>query len=148
MKHKQIGFTLIELMVVVAIIGILAAIAYPSYTEQIRKSKRADAQGALLALGNAMERHFTANGNYLGAATGGADTGAPAAAIYASQVPVEGGTAYYNLTISAATATTYTLQAAAVGSMATDAKCGNLTLTSTGVRGKTGSEALDYCWRK
>ncbi|MCP4091353.1 MAG: prepilin-type N-terminal cleavage/methylation domain-containing protein, partial [Gammaproteobacteria bacterium] len=56
---KSRGFTLIELMIVVAIVGILAAIAYPSYQEQVRKSRRADANGALLGLANAMQRHAT-----------------------------------------------------------------------------------------
>ncbi|MFI3186333.1 MAG: prepilin-type N-terminal cleavage/methylation domain-containing protein, partial [Methylococcaceae bacterium] len=59
MKQSQAGFTLIELMVTVAIVGILAAIAYPSYQDSVRKSRRADASGALLGLANAMERHFT-----------------------------------------------------------------------------------------
>jgi prepilin-type N-terminal cleavage/methylation domain-containing protein len=58
------GFTLIELMIVVAIIGILASIAYPSYQESILKSRRADAKGALLGFANAMERHFTETNSY------------------------------------------------------------------------------------
>ena len=53
------GFTLIELMIAVAIVGILAGIAYPSYQDSVRKSRRADAQGALLGFANAMERYFT-----------------------------------------------------------------------------------------
>ena len=75
MTQKQQGFTLIELMVTVAIVGILAAIAYPSYQSSVIKSRRADAEGVLLGLANAMERHFTESNTYLGAGT--TDTGAP-----------------------------------------------------------------------
>ena len=69
------GFTLIELMIAVAIVGILAGIAYPSYQDSVRKSRRADAKGALLGFANAMERYFTENNSYLGAGAGGGNTG-------------------------------------------------------------------------
>lgn len=143
---KQHGYNLVELMVVVAIIGIIAAFAYPSYTEQVRKSRRADCSGALTSLGNSMERYFTVNSTYLEAADGGKDTGEPA--VYATQCPVDGGTATYNLTISAATASTYTVQAAPTGAQAKD-KCGTLTLTNTGKKGITGAAAgltPQDCW--
>jgi len=55
--NKQTAFTLIELMVTVAIVGILASIAYPSYQDSVRKSRRADVKGVVLGLANAMERH-------------------------------------------------------------------------------------------
>ena len=143
---KQHGYNLVELMIVVAIIGVIAAIAYPSYTEQVRKSRRADCAGAVTSLGSSMERYFTVNNTYLGAADGGDDTGEPA--IYATQCPVDGGTATYNLTISAATASTYTVQAAPTGAQAKD-KCGTLTLTSTSLKGVTGAAAgltPQDCW--
>ncbi len=107
------GFTLIELMITVAIVGILAGIAYPSYQDSVRKSRRADAQGALLGFANAMERYFTVNNSYLGA-------------------PVDGGTPYYNLTISAAASNAYTLQATPINSQAGD---GFMQISGTGVRG-------------
>jgi len=109
LQKKQQGFTLMELMIVVAIIGILTAIAYPNYQESVNTSRRSDAQGALTGFAGAMERHFTANNSYLGAGAAGADTGAPA--IYATQSPLDGTSKYYNLTIQAATVTTYTLRA-------------------------------------
>jgi len=109
LQKKQQGFTLMELMIVVAIIGILTAIAYPNYQESVNSSRRSDAQGALTGFAGAMERHFTANNSYLGAGVAGADTGAPA--IYATQSPLDGTSKYYNLTIQAATVTTYTLRA-------------------------------------
>ena len=129
---KQNGFNLVELLVVVAIIGIIAAIAYPSYTEQVRKSRRAECAGAVTSLASSMERFFTVNSTYLGAADGDNDTGAPA--VYTTTCPVDGGTATYNLTISAATASTFTVQAAPTGTQVDD-KCGTLTLTNTGLKG-------------
>jgi type IV pilus assembly protein PilE len=123
------GFTLIEVMIVVAIVAILASIALPAYQDSVRKAKRGDAKGALMGFANAMERYYTTNTTFTGAASGGGNTGAPT--IFSTQVPVDGGTAYYNLTISAATASTYTLTATATGTMAGD---GNFTLTNTGAR--------------
>ena len=128
--NKQKAFTLIELMVTVAIVGILASIAYPSYQDSVMKSRRADAQGALLGYANTMERHFTVNNTYIGA-------------------PTNPGTAYYDITVStnpAVTASTYTLNAAPTGMQVND-KCGTLTLTHTGDKGVTGSgvTAAD-CW--
>jgi len=74
---QQNGFTLIELMIALAIVGILAAIAYPSYQDSVMKSLRTDATGALLGLANAMERHFTETNSYLGAGTDAGNTGIP-----------------------------------------------------------------------
>mgnify|MGYP003392402640 CR=1 FL=1 len=144
---KEKGFTLVELMIVVAIVGILAGIAYPSYQGSVMKSRRADAQGALLGFANAMERYFTEGNTYLGAAGTDAtplDTGSPR--IYSATSPVGGGTAYYNLTISAATASSYTLSATRTGAQATD-ECGTLTLTQTGVKSAVKDGVIvASCW--
>jgi type IV pilus assembly protein PilE len=144
------GFTLVELMIVVAIVGILAGIAYPSYQSSVMKSRRVDAQGALLGFANAMERHFTEGNTYLGAAgTDGApaDTGAPR--IYSATSPVGGGTAYYDLAINdGVTANSYTLSATPTGAQAND-PCGTLTLTQTGVKGIDDANegfSADDCW--
>ena len=127
-RQTQQGVTLMELMIVVAIIGILTAIAYPNYQEYSKNARRTDAQGALTGLASAMERHFTANNSYLGAAAAGADTGAPA--IYATQSPLDGTPKFYNLTIQAGiTATTYTLRATPINGQAGD---GLIELLSTG----------------
>lgn len=140
---QQNGFTLIELMVTVAIVGILAGIAYPGYQDGVMKSRRADAKGALLGLANAMERHFTETNSYLGAGTTDSNTGSPT--IFSTTSPVDGGTAYYNLTINAATASSYTLNATPTGAQAND-KCGTLSLTQTGARGISTALAVTDCW--
>ncbi len=145
-NNKQRGVNLIELMIVIAIIGIIAAFAYPSYLEQMRDTRRADCSGALVSLGNAMERHYSVNGSYLAAAAAGADTGAPA--IFPAACPVDGGTATYNITIQAATASTYALNAAPTGAQTGD-KCGTLSFTNTGVKGVVGANAgitWQTCW--
>ena len=141
------GFTLIELMIAVAIVGILAGIAYPSYQDNVRESRRADAKGALLGFANAMERHFTECNSYLGNGANCGGTGKPT--IFSTTSPVDGGTAFYNLTIADdVTANSYTLNAAPTGAQSTD-KCGTLTLTNTGVRNianaASGITVAD-CW--
>ena len=95
----------------------------------MRKARRADARGAMEGFAQAMERHFTANNTYLGAASGGGNTGAPG--IYPTEAPLDGGTKYYDLNIQAATATTYTLRATPKNGQAGD---GMLELDNTGAK--------------
>jgi type IV pilus assembly protein PilE len=149
MKKTQQGFTLIELMIVVAIIGILAAIAYPSYQSHITKTRRSDAMSALSGLSAAMERHYTENLTYEGAAVGGNDTGAPA--IFPTQSPIDGNTAFYDLTIESVTPSdTYVIRADPINGQDGD---GYLELTNTGQRrwdrNDNGSiDAGENCWEK
>jgi len=127
---KQSGVTLIELMVVVAIIGIIAAIGYPSYQNYVVQTNRTECQSALVQMANAMERYYTlaTPSSYVGAATGGAATGSPA--IFATQAPL-GATATCNLTISAASINDYVLAATPIaGSIL--AGDGLLTLNAAG----------------
>lgn len=151
MKTKLNGFTLIELLIALSIVGILAAITYPSYAEQMARSRRAEAQAALVSFANAMEMwKMQHNNSYLQAAgTDGAptDTGSPNSAMFPAIVPISGGTTTYNLTISAVTASTYTLRATPID---TSDKCGFLTMDNTGV--KASEHTLDAngvaitCW--
>jgi type IV pilus assembly protein PilE len=135
------GFTLIELMIVVVVIGILAAIAYPSYQEHVRKARRADAQTALLELAQFMERHYTANGKYLTSANA-------APTLPFSEAPKDGTGKYYDLSFaSAPTASSYTLRAVPKGAMASDS-CGTLTLSNTGAKGQATGASLATCWRR
>lgn len=107
---KQKGVTLIELMIVVAIIGIIAAVALPNYQTYVVRTNRTECQSALVQLANAMERHYTMRipSSYVGAASGGSATGSPS--VFATQAPLEGN-ATCNLTISAASVSNYTLAA-------------------------------------
>jgi len=142
----QYGFSLIELMITIVILGILASFAFAGYQEQVRDARRGDCAGALVGLSQAMERFYSANNSYRGAANGGADTGTPA--IFAGSCPTDGGTAFYNVTIADADASSYVLQAAPIGGMAED-RCGTLTLTSTGVKGVADAQdgvTWEDCW--
>lgn len=136
MRNKLKGFTLIELLITIVIVGILAAIAYPAYQNNVTQSRRADAQGALTQLNNAMERVFTENNTYM-PLVGGVPTaptlGSGTGAIFPSQAPLDGTTKYYNLSISAITANTYTLRATPITGTS-QASDGNLELDHTGAK--------------
>jgi type IV pilus assembly protein PilE len=128
-----------ELMIVVAIIGILAAIAYPSYQEYVRRGQRAEAKSQLLAAAQFMERNFTMNNSYAGVGA------AELTLAGLNQSPKLPAAAAYNITVVSA-ATTYALQAAPVGVMAGD-KCGTITLDQTGLQGVAGATATAAeCW--
>lgn len=114
MSKRMQGFTLIEILIAIVIVGILAAIALPSYNNQVTRSRRSDCMGVLLGLAQAMEKYNAVQFTYLGAADEGADTGAPASTLYPDTCPIDGNATFYNLTIAAATATTFTVQATPV----------------------------------
>jgi type IV pilus assembly protein PilE len=134
-KNKQAkGFTLMELMITVAIVGILAAIAIPSYQSYMTRTRRADAMAALQSVSAAMERYkATNNFSYLGATLG-------AGGVFVAQVPVDGGTAFYTLALSNLTATTFTITATPTGAQpATD---GALTMNQIGAK----TWGAKTCW--
>lgn len=134
--RRQPGFTLIELMVTVAVIAVIAAIAFPSYQEQVRKTRRADAQAGLMELSNYMERLFTENGNYNVDVDGDGTVmrGDEADDLVFNQTPKDGSAKAYNITFPAAadiTATAFKLRATPIGGQAGD---GILEISSTGAR--------------
>jgi type IV pilus assembly protein PilE len=146
------GFTLIELMIVVAVIGILAAIAYPAYTDSVLKGKRAQARTALLELMQQQERYMTQRNTYL-AFTNSAGTTVPAGAagtfkVYSGDSPT--GTSYW---LSASTCSSTQLITECVMLTATptstDAAVGALSLTSTGVKAcniASTDTKFKLCW--
>ena len=125
------GFTLIELLIVMVVISLLAMVAIPSYKNSVAKARRADAQTSLANFSGAMERFFTENGTYIGAAgTQASPTATGSPWIHPAATPVDDTIKFYNLTIKAATAGSYTLRATPIGAQANN---GYLELLSTGV---------------
>lgn len=139
---NQTGFSLIELMIVVAIVGIIGAVAYPSYVEQIRQSKRTDAQIALQQLAQRQESYFVRNYAYAANLTVlgyGANT-------------IDSPEGEYDITLSAATASTYTLSATpdSLSGQAHDKTCSSFTLDHMGRKASKDNNntvTTDKCWR-
>ncbi|OYY62256.1 MAG: hypothetical protein B7Y51_08845 [Burkholderiales bacterium 28-67-8] len=156
-RRGQRGFTLIELMITVAIVAILSSIAYPSYRDYIARGRRAEAQSQLMQAAQWMERFYAENYAYDQNTAGVAVTDATLFPARYSQSPTSGTAAY---TIAVATTgtgstSTFTVTATRAGTMAND-KCGNFQITSTGVRqlvnytsaaGATQVAAMQSCWR-
>lgn len=142
MRNVEKGFTLIELMIVVAIIAILASVAYPAYQEFVKRSRRVEGQTLLSDAAARQERWRAQNGSYMTsyAATDIAKLKLP----YGSQS--EHG--YYTLTISG-DAASYTLTAVRAGIQASDSKCGDFTLNSAGSKGMAAGTpgTVADCWR-
>ena len=147
-KHtcRAQGFTLIELMIVVAIIAILTAIAYPSYINYITKTHRVAAEGCLSEYANYMERYYTTNLRY------DQDTSATPVAntlptFDCASAQQTGANYQYKFATNSPTRNTFILQAVPINTqLARDTQCGTLTLDQTGARNKTGSGTADQCW--
>ena len=144
MRTAEKGFTLIELMIVVAVVAILAAIAYPSYQEYVKRARRAEAQSLLNEAAAREERWRAQNGSYM---TDGTATG-----IAKLKLPhvdrSENG--YYTLGIAVvANDGGYTLQATRAGAQTSDRRCGDFTLDATGKKGIAASTpgTVEACWR-
>jgi len=138
---KQKGMTLIELMIVVAIIGIISAVAYPSYRDYVTSTNRAAANGDLLEISQWMERYFTANGRYTNAS-------GTAPALPFTTSPSDSSDVNYNISIpnGSVAAASYIIQAEPVGGQQDD-DCGTLTLDQTGAKGQSGAGmTVSDCW--
>ncbi len=139
MKNNSRGFTLLELMVVVAVIAILASIAYPSYQNFVMQSRRSDAIEGLLSAQLRQEEHRVKTGSYVGhgqeAAIGLTDT------------------TYYSFSVvsaaSSSGAPTYVITASTSGSQLHDTNCRTLTIDNTDTKGSTSSSgaATSDCWQ-
>jgi type IV pilus assembly protein PilE len=132
--------SLIELLTVLLIVGLLAALAWPSYRSQLQRSHRAQAAVTLLQAQQFMERYYSVQGSYLIAA--GQKPSLPAAL---QSVIVDGQT-LYAVQIEQVDAVSYQLRAEPQGAMRSDA-CAALTLSHTGLKGRSGTAAVQECWR-
>lgn len=137
MRSKKRGFTLIEMVVVVAIIAILGAIAVPAYQNYLMRSRRADAREMLQRVAAAQERFYTNRNQYTNDLT-------TAAGLNLGTTASEAG--YYNIAVVVGAGNqSYTLTATPTGVQATD-RCANLTVNNVGARGYSGTTANGTCW--
>lgn len=146
-RKSHRGFTLVELMITVAIIGILSAIAFPSYMQYIVRTNRSAAESFMFNVANKQEQSMLNARSYFSVATG-----VPAEWTAVSiTVPTEV-SKNYTMTVTAVntgTPPTYTVTATPIagGTQATsDTKCATLTLTQDGTKGKTGTGSVSNCW--
>jgi type IV pilus assembly protein PilE len=135
MIKKTRGFTLIELMIVVAVLSIIVAVGYPSYMEHVKKSRRAEGMGQLLELADRMERAYSDRGTYP----------TNISEVYVATT-TDGG--FYTLTVVSANNVSFTVSAAptSLGGQ-NDDKCETFTLTSLGQKSISGSVPNSQCWK-
>ena len=159
-RHVR-GFTLIEIMIVVAVIALLASVAMPAYFDSIRKSRRADAITAINQVSQAQERWRANSPTYspnLGSGgllvTSAATAVTTSGTVSSSQFNIPSG--YYRLRVSTdsnlnANQTSYTVLATGIGSQASDSRCTSLTMTVTGgnfAYTSTGTATANQCWNR
>ena len=136
-RARNRGFTLVEVMIALAVVGLLSALAYPTYQQQVAKGRRTDAKQSLLELSQRMERFYTERGTYVGAALG--NTG-----LY----PNVSSGGYYDLTITAQTLDGFTVRAAPRGSQVGDA-CASFLYNQVGDQTVSNDASLSAvkCWQ-
>ena len=139
------GFSLIELMIAVAILGIITTLAVNSYQSSVRKARRADAKADLMELAQLLERNYTETNSFATNVSGN-----PVALSF-TQSPQEGTAVYYNLKFSngatdSPDAQSYVLWAVPSGPQEKDTRCMTLTLDHTGKKEKTGDGTVSECW--
>lgn len=139
MKKSNGGFTLVELMIVVAIVAILSAVAYPSYTKYVVRGKRTAAAAFIVSLANKQEQAMiNARAYQTTVAALNANASAEVTDNYTISIAAD----------NAATPPTYTITAAPRGGQAAnDTKCGSLTYTQAGVKGISGTGTVAECWK-
>lgn len=149
MKYAR-GFTLLELMIVVAVVAILAIIAIPAYNEQVRKSKRSDAIRGIAEIQLGLEKYRASCSTYASQVscldrTGNNAIGDAGDAAY----PTASTSAYYTFGVSGASATGYTVTATKASSFS-DPKCGNFIITNTTGNSvkSVSSGTSSYCWKQ
>lgn len=143
MHRRTGGFTLIEVMIVVAILGVLAAIVYPSYMEYVRRGQRAEAKSLLLQNAQFLERNMTENNRY------DKDGAGNDIALPFTSSP-QNGDATYSIAANPLDDTTYTLQASRqAGTMMENDECGTFTLDHRGQKGlSSNTRSVDECWNQ
>lgn len=139
--HRAQGFSLIELLTVLLIVGLLSSVAWPSYQAHVQRAQRTQAAAALMQAQQFMERHYSLRGSFLDAV--GASLQLPAAL----QSVSSDGQVIYVLQIEQSDASSYRLRADPQGAMARD-PCAALTLNHLSQKGRTGSgPTVQECWR-
>ncbi len=139
--RRAIGFTLIELMVAVAMVGVLAMIALPQYNVSVAKSRRVDAKNALLDLAAREERYYATNNAYTATASNLGYSGSFPVAIST------GGPTTYTLTVSTSNSNANFTAQALRGSVQTSDACGDYQITDQGIQSNLNYTSLTPpCW--
>ena len=137
-NNKNCGFSLLEILIVMVILAIIVSIAIPTYSREIIKTRRSDAQTALLNLAALMEHYYLEHHSYLGASIGNHST------ISLAKISAHG---YYKLSITTPTAVTYQLTATPINTQSNDTQCRAFSIDQAGVKSVSGTASVEQCWQ-